>query len=425
MEDLKLTNGGKGCKKVFILDTNVLIHDPSCIFKFEENDIIIDITLIEELDQLKKQERSVGYAAREAIRQLSKLDLAKIKDGAELPGGGRLTVVINEGTVFHHNTPDNRILYTAQQFKNRGCKEPVIVVSKDANVRLKSELLGIHAQDYKADKTSLFKNYGRVLGPGDETDGVKSVRYILENDTLYRLQGDKKEPARKVRDVYGLKPANLEQECALDALLNPRVTVTCLTGKAGTGKTLISIAAALYCMDKYPDRYEQLLITRPVIPIGSDLGFLPGDVNEKLRPWFEPIRDNLEFLMSSPSGDKPAGQKSPKRKATADSLIKSGLIQIEPLTYLRGRSLPHRFYIIDEAQNLTPREIKTILTRAGEGTRVVLTGDLEQIDNHYLDSESNGLSYLISRFINEPDFCYLNFTRTSRSSLAERAAELL
>lgn len=414
------------CKKTFVLDTNVLIHDPACIFKFEENDIVIDITVIEELDQLKKQERSVGYAAREAIRQLSKLDLATINSGAPLPGGGRLIIMINEGAVFHHNSPDNRILYTAKHLKEKSRGEPVIVVSKDANVRLKSEFLGIHAQDYKADKTSLFKNYGKVLHPGDETTGVNSVRYLLENETLFRLQGDRKEPARRVRDVYGLKPANIEQECAIDALLNPRVTVTCLTGKAGTGKTLVSIAAALYCMDKYPDAYEQLLITRPVIPIGNDLGFLPGDIDEKLRPWFEPIRDNLEFLMAAPpTDDKGTPQRSAKRKVTADSLIKAGVIQIEPLTYLRGRSLPHRFYIIDEAQNLTPREIKTILTRAGEGTRVVLTGDLEQIDNHYLDSESNGLSYLISRFINEPYFCFLNFVKTSRSSLAERAAELL
>lgn len=416
---------GKGRKKMFVLDTNVLIHDPACIYKFEENDIAIDITVIEELDQLKKQERSVGYAAREAIRQLSRLDLGMISKGAPLPGGGKLIIVVNEGAVFHHNSPDNRILFSAKQLKEKGFDDPVIVVSKDANVRLKAELLGIHAQDYKADKTSIFKEYGKVLSPGDEKDGIKSVRYLLEGETLYRLQSTGREPAKRVKEVYGLKPANIEQECAVDALLNPRITVTCLTGKSGTGKTLVSIAAALYCLERHPETYEQLLITRPVIPIGNDLGFLPGDIDEKLRPWFEPIRDNLEFLMAPSEAERSEGRRNPRRKVTADSLIKSGLIQIEPLTYLRGRSLPHRFYVIDEAQNLTPREIKTILTRAGENTKVVLTGDIEQIDNHYLDSESNGLSYLISRFINEPDFCYLNFLKTSRSSLAERAAELL
>lgn len=417
-------SAGHGSRKIFVLDTNVFIHDPACIFKFEENDIAVDITVIEELDQLKKQERSVGYAAREAIRQLSRLDVTRISSGAP-PGGGSLTIVINEGAVFHHNSPDNRILFSAKQLKEKGLNEPVIVVSKDANVRLKSELLGIHAQDYKADKSSVFKDYGKVLREGDERNGINSVRYLLEGETLYRLQGSNKGPARRVGEVYGLKPANLEQECAIDALLNPVITVTCLTGKAGTGKTLVSIAAALHCLERHPDKYEQLLITRPVIPIGNDLGFLPGDVEEKLRPWFEPIRDNLEFLMAPTHEEQSDGRRSPRRKVTADSLIRSGLIQIEPLTYLRGRSLPHRFYVIDEAQNLTPREVKTILTRAGENTKVVLTGDIEQIDNHYLDSESNGLSYLISKFINEPDFCYLNFIKTSRSSLAERAAELL
>jgi len=288
-------------------------------------------------------------------------------------------------------------------------------------VRIKSISRGVEAEDYKHDKTSLFQDYGKIIYDTEEASGNGSLKYALSGKRLYRVSvnGEHAEVPRK-REVAGINPKNIEQECALDALLAPEIEVVALTGKAGTGKTLLALAAALHLYEK--GLYEQIMVSRPVVPMGNDLGFLPGEVEDKLRPWMQPIFDNLELIVNTP---KEVKDNRANRYKNYNYLIETGVVQIEPLTYIRGRSLPRRFLIIDEAQNLRPLDVKTILTRAGENTKVVLAGDLDQVDTPYLDSQSNGLAYLISRFINEESFFYLNLTKGVRSALAEKAARLL
>ncbi|MDA8168270.1 MAG: PhoH family protein [Nitrospiraceae bacterium] len=414
-------------QKTYVIDTSVLVHDPQALGKFEDNHLVLPITVIEELDGLKRDRGSVSYAAREVLRRIDAFrengDLAK---GVALPGGGSLRIALKDGDLTHVTggtriSGDDKILKTAVHIKATNGGEPVVVVSKDTAVRIKSEALGIEAEDYKYDKTTVFKEYGKVIS-ADIEGGINSVRYMLSGDRIFRLWGERNQMAiKRQRAVSGISPKNLEQECAIDALTAEEVSVIALTGHAGTGKTLLALASGIYMKEK--NRYEQVLVARPVVPMGQDLGFLPGDVDEKLRPWMQPIFDNLDVIVGTPSehkDDRPAG-----RYRSSNYLVESGAVHIEPLTYIRGRSLPRRFMIIDEAQNLRPLDVKTILTRAGEGTKVVLTGDLEQIDTPYLDSSSNGLAYLISRFLNEEFFCYLNLAKSARSDLAERAAELL
>lgn len=431
-------------KKNYILDTNVLIHDPESIFKFEDNDVIIPITVVEELDKLKKGHGDIPYSARKALRHIDTIrEKGNISKGIKIDSGGTIQVAIDKN--YDPSSPvlmDNRIISLALELNKKKSKKPVILVSKDTAVRIKAEALGIEVQDYKHDKTYLFQKYGSILEESDYKNGIKSMRYLKKGDEIYRICGEKNmEPIRKWKNIMGIAPKNIEQLCALDALLTDKTDVIALTGKAGTGKTLLALAAGLHLVEKsvtklqnlknqmkeqdvINERYfEQILVARPVIPIvGQDIGFLPGDVEEKLGPWMQPIYDNLDVIIGTPTEKKEG--KTIKYK-NSRYLIDSGMIQIEPLTYIRGRSLPHRYIIIDEAQNLRPLDVKTIITRCGEGTKVVFTGDLYQIDTPYLDFSSNGLSYLISRFINEENFCYLNLTQSARSRLAERAAELL
>lgn len=301
----------------------------------------------------------------------------------------------------------------------------------------------MEVQDYRHDKTYLFQKYGLIKEDSDYENGIRSLRYIKRGEEIYRLIGDKTiEQVKRWKNIMGINPKNDEQLCALDALLNDRIDVVALTGKAGTGKTLLALAAGMYLLERSMARiqslrnqqreqeiangryFEQILVARPVIPIvGQDIGFLPGDVEEKLGPWMQPIYDNLDVIIGSPADTKKEGK--PVKYKSSRYLIDSGIIQIEPLTYIRGRSLPHRYIIVDEAQNLRPLDVKTIITRCGEGTKIIFTGDLYQIDTPYLDFGSNGLAYLISKFINEENFCYLNLVHSARSKLAEKAAELL
>jgi PhoH-like ATPase len=329
---------------------------------------------------------------------------------------------------------DNRIISTALAIKERNLRDeqgilvPVILVSKDTAVRIKAESLCIMSEDYRNDKSCLFQKFGRIITDSCVADGVLSARFMSSGSSLFKLSGAEEiRQVKRGKEIMGLSPRNAEQECAIDALIDPAIEIVALTGSAGTGKTLLALAAGLHQTARTTKRallYEQVIVSRPVIPMGNDLGYLPGDIEAKLRPWMQPIFDNLEVIIDSPREvikDRidMSGVKS------YQYLIDMGFLQVEPLTYIRGRSLPKRYFIIDEAQNLRPIDVKTIVTRCGEGTKIVFTGDLEQIDTPYLDRASNGLAYLLNRFINEEYFCFLHLSKSVRSRLAERGAQLL
>jgi len=418
----KSFKGEETMKKIYVLDTSVLVHEPKALEKFDDNQIVIPITVIEELDGLKKGRDWISYAAQEALRMID----AHRKNGcnAHVRGSkhnGLLKITIEDKN-WETLSADDRIVQVAITQKKQTSDSPVILVSKDTAIRIKAEALGLQAQDYQNDQTDLFIRYGRVLISDDYLNGIESVRYQSSGDMIFRLWGKENlMPIKRQRAVFGVCPRNLEQECAMDALVSDEISVVALTGKAGSGKTLLTLAAGMHLYEK--GRYEQVMVTRPIVPMGNDLGYLPGEIEDKLRPWMQPIFDNLEVIVGTPNEKKDNTHVSKYR--SVDYLIESGIVHIEPLTYIRGRSLPRKFLIVDEAQNLRPLDVKTILTRAGEGTKIVLTGDLDQIDSPYLDSKSNGLAYLISRFIDQEFFCYLNLQKSARSSLAERAAELL
>jgi PhoH-like ATPase len=420
-------------KKTYVLDTNVLIHDPEAFLHFEENDVVLPITVIEELDKLKRGNGEIPYSARQALRLIDSLrELGNLSSGVSLPGGGLMRVIVEEDSHLYKQSNDNRIISAAVSLaQGNGTSQPVVLVSKDTSVRIKADVLRLVTQDYLTDKTTVFQKYGNVLESQETSSDIRSVRYLKSGDKIYRLYGENKmELIRRQRSIMSISPKNVEQECAIDALLSDHINVVALTGRAGTGKTLLALAAGIYLCTRSPhksssdhgSRYEQVVVGRPIVPMGNDIGFLPGDIEEKLNPWMQPIYDNLDVLVGTPKenmDDKDIYYRS------ADYLTESGIVHIEPLTYIRGRSLPRRYLIIDEAQNLRPLDVKTIITRCGEGTKVVFTGDLEQIDSPFLDAASNGLAYLINRFIQEENFCYLNLKKGARSSLAERAAELL
>lgn len=420
-------------KKTYVLDTNVLIHDPEAILHFQDNDIVLPITVIEEMDNLKKGNGEIPYSARHALRLIDSFrDVGNLSSGIPLPSGGTLRVILDEGMHLHKPSNDNRIISTAISLsKSDHIAHPVILVSKDTSVRIKADAMGLVTQDYLTDKTTVFRKYGNIIEGNADAGDIGSVRYLKSGDKIFRVYGeDKMQLIRRQRSVMSVTPKNAEQECALDALLADQVEVVALTGRAGTGKTLLALAAGLYLCTKtsqkplseHAKKYDQVVVGRPIVPLGNDIGFLPGDIQEKLYPWMQPIYDNLDVIVGTPSEhveDKETHYKS------SDYLVESGIVHIEPLTYIRGRSLPRRYLIIDEAQNLRPLDVKTIITRCGEGTKVIFTGDLEQIDSPFLDAASNGLAYLINKFIQEESFCYLNLKKGARSALAERAAELL
>lgn len=414
-------------KKTYVLDTNVLIHDPESIFRFEDNDVVIPLVVIEELDKLKKGHGERAHSSRHALKLIDTLrGEGDIASGIGLKTGGKLAV-INIKSLSEGLSPDNRIIGTALHLqggeKFREC--PVILVSKDTAIRIKAESEGLRVEDYKNDKTSIFKEYGRVLNNSDYPNGIRSVRYMQAGKDIFRLQGeDRQLKIKSGKTLDNIFPKNIEQECAIDGLISPDIEIVALTGPAGTGKTLLALAAGIHQSTKKAPLYEQLLVARPIIPMGNDLGYLPGDIEAKIAPWMQPIFDNMEVIFNTPKGQVKDFTNVSKYK-NYQYLIDSGILQIEALTYIRGRSLPKRYFIIDEAQNLRPLDVKTIITRCGEGTKIVFTGDLNQIDTPYLDAMSNGLAYLISCFINEENFCYLNLTGTVRSRLAEQGARLL
>lgn len=441
-------------KKVFLLDTNVLLHDPEAMLRFEDNDVVLPITVIEELDRFKKQPEMVGRNARHTSRLLDELrQTGNLTEGIPLtPEGGMLKVMLCHRETLQilpveleGDKGDNAILAVALELTHRS-EYPVILVSKDTNLRIKADALSVVAQDYETDKVDVAELYSgttevavtpaqidqfyahkalTLADPLEPNQAVTLVDMTRPDHTAIAIasrDGHTLQALTRIPKVgvSHIRPRNREQSFALELLLNDAIPLVTLEGKAGTGKTLLAIAAGLHqVLDE--QRYTRLLISRPIVPMGRDLGYLPGDVGEKLTPWMQPLYDNFDLIFGTTD---PTHQPAHWRRGH-EELMERGILQIEPLTYIRGRSIPNQFLIIDEAQNLTPHEVKTILTRAGEGTKVVLTGDVDQIDSPYLDAASNGISYVVERFRADALGGHMTLLKGERSLLAERSATLL
>lgn len=439
--------------KNYILDTSVLLYDAQAMFKFGENNVFIPITVIEDIDHFKKEVSEVGRCARLAARYLDELrQVSNLSLGVKLPqGGGTLFVKTGQATVYKRmpedlremNRKDSHTLAVALEIKESSPAIPTIYVTKDVSRRIKADALGIAAEDYESDKVDieeLYRGFKYLTVSSDavtafKEKGIYSVeeklhphQYVIltdENDSgrtaLGRFDAEKNSIKRLISETregaWRLKPRNTEQLFCMDALLDDSIQLVTLVGKAGTGKTLLAVAASLF---KTVDEnvYSHILVSRPTLPMGKDIGFLPGTVEEKLTPWMYPIVDNVEFLMRK---DRNSGRHTRGFR----ELMEMGILSIEPLTYIRGRSIHNQFLIIDEAQNLTPHEIKTIITRVGDGTKIVVTGDPYQIDNPYIDSSSNGLSYLVEKFRSQEVSAHITLTKGERSRLSELAANLL
>lgn len=438
-------------KKLFIIDTNVLLHDYKCIYNFEENDVIIPIVVLEELDKFKRGNDIINFHAREFTRELDKLSGDMLLT-ANIPLGENLgNLHIETGRDFSdkvsqsfpERTADHRILAIAEYVCTSNKDKSVVLITKDINLRMKAKSLGIIAQDYENDKVAniddLYKGIKVLEGVDQELisklyelpEGVNSEEFKLEADMkghqffIMKNNGSSAlshyNPVNKLlnrvikQTTYGIDPRNAEQTFAFDALANPDIQLVSLTGKAGTGKTLLALASAL----SQHKRYKQIFLARPIVPLANrDLGFLPGDVKEKMDPYIQPLYDNLTVIKHKFSHQSPEFMR-------INEMMKEDKLVITPLAYIRGRSLSNIFFIVDEAQNLTPHEIKTIITRAGEGTKMVFTGDIEQIDSPYLDTASNGLSYLSDKMKNQDIFAHVNLVKGERSFLAELASKLL
>jgi len=436
--------------KNYVLDTNVLLHDPQAIYKFEDNAVTVPLTVIEEIDRFKKEQSETGRNARQISRMIDGFRKdADLVNGVPLESGGVFRVAIYREAAMKLLPPelrgdkaDNQILAVAKELEDVK-DQPVIFITKDINLRIKADTIGLTAEDYESDKVSiddLYTGSVELSVSGEQVDLFYEQGYLeldeefkanqgvtlvdegnLSHSAIGRFNSSKQQIVPLLRvskeGIWGIHPRNREQQFAFDLLLNDDIQLVSLIGKAGTGKTLLVIAAGLL---KTADEsvYSRLLVSRPVFPMGRDLGFLPGDVEEKLAPWMQPIFDNVELLLTSVD-------EGGKRKRGYRELIDLGLMEIEPLTYIRGRSIPRQYLIVDEAQNLTPHEIKTIITRAGEGTKIVLTGDPYQIDNPYVDSSSNGLTYSVERLKGQDIAGHVTLSKGERSPLAELAANLL
>ena len=436
-------------KKIFVVDTSVLVHDPQALHAFQDNDIIILIAVLEEIDGHKKRQDEVGRNARWVSHFLDKLRAeGHLYAGVPLGElGGTIRVELNHQEVdklpatLDRNKIDNRIIAVALALK-QGNSLPVILVTKDINMRIKADALGIDAEDYETDKIEIEEVYTGTRTVKVEPNlidnfysanelSLKDIELfpnqmvILEDSfgtsksALCRhVSNGKLVPLRfGNQDPFGLKARSKEQKFALELLLDEEIRLVTLIGRAGTGKTLLALAAGLQKVVE-DTAYRRLAVSRPVVPMGNDLGFLPGDINEKLRPWMQPIYDNLEFLFSNRDRNEKIDQ-------LVNSMQDLNILELEALTYIRGRSIPNQFLLIDEAQNLSPHEIRTVITRVGEGTKIVLTGDPYQIDHPYLDSNSNGLTFVVERFKNEKIAGHITLMKGERSDLAELGAKLL
>lgn len=456
-------------KKNYILDTNVLLHDPQAIFKFEDNNLIIPIFVIEEIDNFKKETTERGRNARRVARYLDELreKYGSLAESIQMESGGSLRVAVPRGRWNPQrrdsHSQDMAILEVALEVRDSDKSIPTVFVTMDTNLRIRADALGLKAENYDSGRIE-----GRVIMDGIAEVEVSSsivdklftesipvdsipispypnqcimlVDEVKENHTalgVYDEASSSVIPLNVPRDgAWGIRARNREQSFALHFLLDDNIKLVTLLGKAGTGKTLLAIAASLY---KTVDEgaYSKILVSRPVLPLGRDIGFLPGDIEEKLYPWMQPIFDNVELILSRKYGR--SGKKKVRMARAAKTsnesffpssppfleLVDQGIMEIEPLTYIRGRSLPNQYLIVDEAQNLTPHEVKTIITRCGEETKIVLTGDPFQIDNPYVDSESNGLAFVAERFRGRAVAAHVTLKKGERSELAEMASNLL
>ncbi|MFW5789704.1 MAG: PhoH family protein [Bacillota bacterium] len=435
-------------KKIFVIDTNVLLMNPRAIFSFEDNDVVIPMAVLEEIDDQKNKSSDLGYNARETSRILEDLrELGRLDEGVKLEEGGTVKIVINGHKRelpenINLDKMDNRII-NAALYLNKNSDKEVILVSNDINLRLIADAFGLKAEMHKADRLSdedLYTGSAQCEVSGDKIDQFyqngnlnieefnneielypnefinlttpgegsrQSALGIIEEDRLVKLRNEK-------RNALGIKPLNREQTMAMELLLRDEVELITLAGKAGTGKTLLAVAAGLEKVLN-EKKYNRILVARPVVPMGKDIGFLPGTKEDKLQPWMQPIFDNLDYIL----------KQNKNSDITFNKLVEKDMIQIEPLTYIRGRSVPDQFIIIDEAQNLSKHEVKTIITRVGKNSKIVLTGDPFQIDNPFLDKQNNGLSYLAYR-LREIDITgHIMLEKGERSELARIASEML
>jgi PhoH-like ATPase len=443
-------------KKSFVLDTNVLLHNPMALTSFADNEVVIPIDVIEELDRFKARDDTLGLNARAVVRQLDALRRqGSLSQGVPIPQtGGTLRVDLQaDGAVppgFKPDRSDNRIIGVAYRLFRAGV--PTVFVSKDMNARIKSDALGIRTMDFEKEKVdfeNLYAGWVRRTAAAGDVEGFRrtgalaltalgeAAGSLIPNEFVELVADGGKAKAGELGRVspdgrsitalrfeprikpYNIQARNLQQRMALELLLDDAVELVTLVGQAGTGKTLLALAAGLHRVVK-EEAFERMLVTRPVVPLGRDIGYLPGSKEAKLSTWMQPIFDNLAFLMHQEAGPK---------RASADrrinELLSSQQLELEAMTYIRGRSIPNQYILVDEAQNLTPHEVKTIVSRAGEGSKVVLTGDAYQIDNPYLDSASNGLTYSAERFRGQPLAGHVTLERSERSTLASLAAELL
>jgi PhoH-like ATPase len=454
--------------KYFVLDTNVLLHNSGALYMFDDNEVVIPFTVLEELDKFKTQNDDIGRSAREVIRQLDRLrGKGHLNKGVEWNGhGGRIRVDFSSEDRpkgLHEDKPDNRIIGVAWALKEQGLH--TVLITKDINVRLKSDALGIQTEDFEAQKVDsdrLYAGYLSLSVPSTIIDSLYEEKQIEVSELAPHLiehteDGDEIKHelyanqyivlkdavdeshtgiARRLADtdhaipihgprkpVYGIMARNVQQTMALDLLLDDEVKLVTLLGSAGTGKTLLAIAAGM-AKTFSEQRYDKILVARPIMPMGKDIGYLPGDKDEKLSAWMQPIFDNLSYLMSTRGAGAQHADSKPAEQRI-HTLMESGQLVLEPLTYIRGRSIPHQFMVVDEAQNLTPHEVKTIVSRVGEGTKIVLTGDIAQIDNPYLDASSNGLSYMVERLKGQHMVGHITLAKSERSELASVAAEKL
>jgi len=442
-------------KKNFVLDTNVLLHDPRSLFAFDDNDVVVPIYVIEEIDNFKRDLSSLGRNARQVARSLDEFRAqGKLAEGVPLgEGKGTVRVLFTERELSRnladsHGSVDSKILAVALDIRDREKHKPVVFVTKDTNLRIRADALGLHAEDYDVEEVALddlwtgiaevvaeaqavndFYTGGFVsVPPAGEGESPPPNEFVVLRDRdnpqhsavgKYSAARQGYVPLIKIpkEGVWGIRPRNKEQAFALDLLLNDDVRLVTIVGKAGTGKTLLAIAAGLQ-RTMEDGIYQKLLVSRPIFPLGRDIGYLPGDVEEKLNPWMQPIFDNVEYLMNLSRSEKKQGR-------GYHELMDLGILEIEPLTYIRGRSIPNQYIIVDEAQNLTPHEVKTIITRCGDGTKIVLTGDPYQIDNPYVDATNNGLIHVANRFRQERLAGHITMSKGERSPLAELAANLL
>ncbi len=438
-------------KKNFVLDTNVILHDYKCLENFQENDIYIPIVVLEELDKFKKGSDQINYNAREFVRELDDLtgDDLFLKGSSLGPGRGKLYIVTGDNfqekvsLSFPEKTPDHRILSCTMFVAQSKPKMKTILVTKDINLRMKARSLGILVEDYITDKVLNIDYFEKEQDVYDNIDaewidmlyktseGIEANMFEfkdkLEPNDCFILKSNRNSIlvrynpfSNRIKKItkesnFGITPRNAEQSFAFDVLNDPDIKLVGITGKAGTGKTLVALASAL----KQSDLYNQVLLARPIVALADkDLGFLPGDEKQKIAPYMQPLFDNLSVIKVQFPPNSPEWKK-------VEDMQKNEKLVIEALAYIRGRSISETFCIIDEAQNLTPNEIKTIITRAGEGTKIVFTGDIQQIDSPYLDSQSNGLAYMIDKMKGQDLFAHVNLLKGERSKLSELAANLL